>query len=339
MRAYRFDALTGLDDLVLHREPMPAPQRGEVLIKVRAVSLNYRDIAPVLGRYVWGANPGLIPCSDASGEVVAVGDGVTAFSQGDRVISSFHPRWLGGRLPRGIVSETYGTGSDGWLAEFKVVSQEAIVPLPDGTSLDEGSTLPCAATTAWNALSGSAPMRAGQTVLTLGTGGVSIFALQLAKAVGSKVVATTSSAEKASRLKALGADHVVNYTEIEKWGRHIKEQITQGVGVDCVVEVGGPATINQSLDAVRWGGEVVLIGFLSSDNPGIDYFHLKSSGAVVRSIAVGDRSILEGLVDVWSGSGLRPIIDRVFPFADARGAFEHLKNGRHFGKIVITLPD
>lgn len=184
---------------------------------------------------------------------------------------------------------------------------------------------------------GGVPIRAGQTILTLGTGGVSMFAVQLAKAVGATVISTTSSADKAERLKALGADHIVNYKEVPDWGRHIKEKATNGIGVDCVVEVGGPATINQSLDAVRWGGEVVLIGFLSSDNPGIDYFHLKGSGAVVRSVAVGDRPMLEDLVRVWSASDLSAIIDSVFSFTDARQAFDHLKSGSHVGKIVIAV--
>ncbi|WP_147061377.1 zinc-binding dehydrogenase, partial [Kozakia baliensis] len=149
----------------------------------------------------------------------------------------------------------------------------------------------------------------------------------------------TSSAEKAERLKALGADHIVNYRDVSNWGRYIKDDITRGAGVDCVVEVGGPATINQSLDAVRWGGEVVLVGFLSSDNPGIDYFHLKGSGAVVRSVAVGGRPMLEDLVRACSASGLKPVIDSVFPFAHVREAFEHLMTGSHVGKIVITLMD
>lgn len=337
MRAYRFDQLTSLDDLTLHDEPMPQPQRGEVLIRIHSVSLNYRDLSLVLGNYVGPFKPGLIPCSDAAGEVAAVGEGVTAFKTGDRVISAFHPRWFGGRPPGSAGRETYGSGSDGWLAEYKVVSQEAVVRLPDALSFEEGSTLPCAAVTAWNALSGAAPIRAGQTVLTLGTGGVSIFALQLAKAAGAHVIATTSSADKGERLKALGADAVVNYAEIADWGRHVKKDLTGSVGVDCVVEVGGPATVNQSLHAVRWGGEVVLIGFLTQDNPGIDYFHLKGSGATVRAIGVGDRAALEDLVRAVSQTGIKPVIDKVFAFDEARQAFEHLQAARHVGKIVINV--
>ncbi|ODT87655.1 NAD(P)-dependent alcohol dehydrogenase [Phenylobacterium sp. SCN 70-31] len=339
MRAYRFDKPDSLDSLRARDEPVGEPQRGEVLVRVRAVSLNYRDIAVILGRYVWDAIPGLVPCSDAAGEIVAVGEGVTAFRPGDRVISIFHPRWFGGRPPKGVAMQTYGSGADGWLTEYKVVSQEAVIPLPDGISFEDGATLPCAATTAWTALSGQTPVRAGSTVLTLGTGGVSIFALQLAKAMGARVISTTSGAAKAERLRALGADEVVNYVEIPEWGRHVRKALTGGAGVDCVVEVGGPATVGESLRAVRPGGEVVLIGFLSEANPGIDYFLLKGSNAIVRSIGVGDRAALEDLVRAWSGAGLSPVIDRVFGFDEARDAFAHLQAARHVGKIVVRVGD
>ncbi|MBS0471962.1 MAG: NAD(P)-dependent alcohol dehydrogenase [Proteobacteria bacterium] len=337
MRAYRFDDPNSLDALRARDEPIPEPQRGEVLVKVRAVSLNYRDIALILGRYVWEAKPGLIPCSDAAGEIAAVGDGVTDFKPGDRVISIFHPRWFGGRPPAGAAMQTYGNGVDGWLAEYKTVSQEAVVRLPDGITWEEGATLPCAATTAWTALSGSVPIRAGNTVLTLGTGGVSIFAVQLARAMGARVIATTSSAAKAEYLRALGAEAVVNYAETAEWGSHIRKTVTGGTGVDCIVEVGGPATLSQSLRAVRPFGEIVLIGFLTAENPGIDYFALKGSNATLRSIAVGDRAALEDLVRAWQGSGLKPVIDRTFAFDEARAAFALLQAARHIGKVVIAV--
>lgn len=337
MRAYRFDRLDGLDALTLHDEPAPQPQRGEVLVKVRAVSLNYRDIAIPLGRYVWNARPGLVPCSDAAGEVVAVGEGISAFKPGDRVISVFHPRWFGGRPPLTIADDTYGSGQDGWLAEYKAVSQEAVVRLPDGVDYEAGSTLPCAGVTAWNALCGAAPVRPGASVLSLGSGGVSVFAIQLAKALGATVISTTSSDRKGEVLTALGADAVVNYAQVERWGRHVKKTLTGGVGVDRVVEVAGPATLNQSLEAVRREGEVVLIGFLSDKGPDIDYFHLKAAGAVVRSIGVGDRTLLEDLVRVVTAAGIAPVIDRVFDFEDAGAAFRHLEAGAHIGKIVVRL--
>jgi len=336
MLAYRFEKLD-LDSLVARDEAMPVPQRGEVLVKIHAVALNYRDLSMVLGNYVHKVNTGLVPCSDAAGEVVAIGEGVTSYAVGDRVISTFHRRWLGGRAPFGITrGESYGTDVDGWLTQYKAVSQEALVGLPPGLTYEQGATLTCAGTTAYSALTGPYPVTAGHTVLTLGTGGVSIFALQIAKALGATVIATTSSAAKADRLRALGADHVVNYNDTPDWGKQVRE-MTGGLGVDCVVEVGGPATVNQSLQAVRWGGNVVLIGFLTSDNPGIDYFHLKRSGAVVRSISVGDRPALQDLVRLCAGSRLQPVIDHVHPFSEARAAFEHLKQARHIGKIVIKV--
>jgi len=336
VRAYRYDDFDSLDHLRLHEEAMPEPQRGELLLRVHAVSLNYRDLAVVLGRYVQDARPGLVPASDAASEVVAVGEGVDGIRPGDRVINAFHPRWFGGRMPSDWVSDCYGTGRDGWLTEFKVVSQEAVVPLPSTLSYEEGATLPCAAATAWCALSGARAVRAGQVVLTQGTGGVSIFALQLAKQCGARVIATTGSKAKAERLRALGADEVIDYVACPQWGERVRE-LTGGRGVDCVVEVGGPATVNQSLHAVARDGEVVLIGFLTEENPGIDYFRLKGSGATVRAISVGDRANLEDLVRCVGMTGLKPVIDRVFAFDEAREAFLHLKAARHFGKVVIRV--
>lgn len=337
MRAYRFDDGFKLDSLRLRDEPMPEPQRGEVLVRVRAVSLNYRDLSLILGRYVWNAIPGLIPCSDAAGEIVAVGEGVVDYKPGDRVISTFHPRWFGGRPPRGAAMQTYGNGVDGWLCEYKAVSQEAVIPLPDGVSFEAGATLPCAATTAFTALSGSVPIRPGATVLTLGTGGVSIFALQLAKAMGARVIATTSSAAKGERLAALGADSVVNYRDIPEWGRYVRRELTGGVGVDCIPEVGGPATLNESLKAARPGGEVVLIGFLTQENPGVDYFALKGANAILRPISVGDRAALEDLVRAWTAARLDPVIDRVFDFTEARESFARMQAAEHIGKLVVRV--
>jgi alcohol dehydrogenase len=336
MKSYRFDDLTGLEGLTLHEEERPRVQRGELLLRIMAVSLNYRDLAVVLGKYVWNAKAGLIPCSDAAAEIVEVGEGVFSYKVGDRVLSTFHPRWFGGRPPVTAVLDTYGNGVDGWLCEYKVVSQEAVVPLPDGISWEEGATLPCAATTAWTALHGNRATFAGESVLTLGTGGVSIFALQLAKAAGARVIATTSSDAKAERLKELGAVAVINYREIPDWAGRARA-LTGGVGVDHIIEVGGPATINQSFAAVRWGGDVAIIGFLSDENPGIDYFHLKATGATIRCIGVGDRDALDQVVRAVHGAEIRPVIDRIYAFDEAKAAFERLRSGAHFGKVVVRV--
>jgi NADPH:quinone reductase-like Zn-dependent oxidoreductase len=334
MRAYRFDSFDSLDELRMREEADPRPQRGEVLVRVHAVSLNFRDLAMLRGRYPRKCVPGLIPVSDAAGEIVAIGEGVEAFKVGDRVIGAFHPRWFGGEMPATIARDSYGAESDGWLCELKAISQEAVVRLPDALSYEEGCTLPCAGLTAWTALTGPAPIRAGHTVLVQGSGGVSIFALQLARAVGATVIATTSSAAKADQLKALGAAEVVNYVDDPQWGRSVRA-LTGGRGVDRVVEVGGPGTIAESLRAVALGGEIASVGFLSTDNPGIDFFQLKMSGASFRNITVGDRAALLDLNRAISATGLKPIIDRVFAFDEAREAFSHLEGGAHLGKIVI----
>jgi len=334
VRAYRFDAFNGLEDLRMREEDDPRPQRGELLIRIHAVSLNFRDIAMLRGRYPRAYRKGLIPVSDAAGEVIEIGDGVEAFKVGDRVMGAFHPRWFGGDMPSTIAGDSYGSDKDGWLVELKVVNQEAVVLLPDALPYEEASTLPCAGLTAWTALTGSVPIRAGHTVLVQGTGGVSIFALQLARAVGASVIATTSGAAKAERLKALGASEVVNYVDDPEWGKRVRA-LTGGRGVDRVVEVGGPGTIAQSLRAVAVGGEIASIGFLSTENPGIDFFQLKLSGARFRNITVGDRAGLLELTRAVADTGLKPVIDRVFEFEDAQAAFAHLESGTHLGKVVI----
>lgn len=336
MRAYRFDSFDSLDELRQREEADPQPQRGEVLVRVHAVSLNYRDLAMLRGTYPRKCVPGLIPVSDAAGEIVAVGEGVRALKVGDRVIGAFHPRWFGGEMPSTIAADTYGAESDGWLCDLKAISQEAVVRLPDGLSYEEACTLPCAGLTAWTALMGPAPIRAGHTVLVQGSGGVSIFALQIARALGAAVIATTSSPAKAEQLKALGAAHTVNYVDEPEWGRPVRA-LTGGRGVDRVVEVGGPGTIGQSLRAVALGGEIASIGFLSTDNPGVDFFELKASGASFRNIAVGDRAALLDFTRAVAATGLKPVVDRVFGFDEAREAFAHLESGAHLGKVVISL--
>ncbi|MCI3135541.1 zinc-dependent alcohol dehydrogenase family protein [Phenylobacterium aquaticum] len=337
MQAYRFDSFGSLDELRLRDEPDPTPQRGEVLVRVHAVSLNFRDLAMVRGRYPRPCYPGLIPASDAAGEIVAVGEGVKAFKPGDRVMGAFHPRWFGGDMPSTIAADSYGAESDGWLCELKAVSQEAVVPLPDSLSYEAACTLPCAGLTAWTALTGRTPIRAGHTVLVQGSGGVSTFALQLARAVGATVIATTSSDRKAEQLKAMGASAVVNYAADPQWGKAVRA-LTGGRGVDRVVEVGGPGTIAQSLRAVALGGEIASIGFLSTENPGIDFFALKMSGASITNITVGDRAGLIELTRAVALTGLQPVIDKVFPFDAAREAFAHLESGSHMGKVVIRGP-
>jgi len=334
VKAYRLHDFTGLDDLKLREEDTPHPQQGEVLVRVHAVSLNFRDIAMLRDRYPLPHRKGLIPTSDGAGEVVEVGAGVDDLKVGDRIMGIFHPRWYGGRIPPNVSRFGYGSEIDGWLVERKVLSQEALVRIPDNLSSQEASTLPCAAVTAWSALSGSVPIRSGHTVLTQGTGGVSIFALQLAKAFGASVIATTSSAAKMDRLRTLGTDEVLNYNEEPRWGNRARA-LTGGRGVDRVVEVGGGGTIGESLHAVAASGELASIGFLSAGSSNIDFFALFGSGARIRHISVGSREDLQDVARAIAMARIKPMIDRVFDFEDAREAFAHLESGSHFGKVVV----
>ncbi|TCK09544.1 zinc-dependent alcohol dehydrogenase family protein [Marinobacterium mangrovicola] len=335
MKSWRSSETIQIDSLRLTEEPRTSPQRGEVLIRVRAVSLNFRDVAMLSGRYPQPYQPGLIPCSDGAGEVVEVGEGVDELQPGDRVMGLFHLRWFEGPIPQDIGQSAYGSQIDGWLCEYKVISRESIVPIPNHLSFEQAATLPCAATTAWNALNGLTPTMIGDTVLVQGSGGVSLFALQLAKALGARVIATTSQTDKERRLKALGADEVINYRQEPEWGVKAKK-LTGGLGVDRVIEVGGANTFNQSIKAIKLGGKIDSIGFLSGQSDeGIDFYQLFATRAELRMIQVGNRALVKTLCQAMAARQIEPVIDRVFAFEDARAAFHHLDSGHHFGKTVI----
>src|SRR5258706_164800 len=287
MHLYRLETTGALDGLVARDEAAPVPSAGEVLIRVKASALNFRDLAILLGKSPFPVRPGVIPVSDAAGEVEAVGPGVAMWKAGDRVVSRFLPNWYGG--PRTPNPETYGSDRDGWLTEYKVVAAEALSLAPASLSFEEAASLPCAAVTAWSALLG---VRAGDTVLTQGSGGVSLFALQLAKLLGARVIATTSSARNGQRLKQVGADAVVDYVENPEWADAVRA-LTAGRGVDRVIEVGGPGTLAQSLKAVTFGGEIAIVGALAEGNSGLDFMSLFMSQATLRCISVGSRVDVE----------------------------------------------
>ncbi|MEU8632453.1 NAD(P)-dependent alcohol dehydrogenase [Amycolatopsis sp. NPDC048633] len=330
MRVYRPES----GHLLLRDEPVPEPQRGEVLVRVRATSLNYRDLLILDGDHFTNGPGSLVPVSDAAGDVVAVGDGVTRFAAGDRVIGSFHSNWIAGRLPDTLVG--YGNGQDGWLTEYRAVGEHALVALPDSLSYEQGATLPCAAVTAWTSLNGGTPLRPGEVVLTLGTGGVSLFAVQLAKQYGARVVATTSSAAKAAKLTELGADVVIDYTATPEWGKAVLDA-TGGRGADRIVEVGGPGTFAQSLVAAgTHHADIALVGFVGTGGAPIDFMDLFRSGATVRKIWVGSREDTEDLVRRLAVHPIEPVVDSVFPFDDAVAAFERFRSRRNLGKVVIT---
>lgn len=335
MRLYRLPTATKIEDLTLTEAASPEPQHGQAKIRVRAVSLNYRDLMVATGKY--GRTPprsGLIPCSDGAGEVIEVGPGVSRVKVGDRVAGIFHQKWLGGPPSDEIPPCALGGDLDGMLAEEVVLDADGVVRIPAALSFEEAATLPCAAVTAWEALLGPRPLVAGQTVLTLGTGGVSIFAIQFAKAAGAKVIATSSSEEKLARLKSFGVDQVVNYKTTPEWGKRVLE-LTGGRGVDHVVEVGGGGTMDQSLTAVTRGGQIHLIGVLTQGQ--INPLRLLTRAITLRGVYVGSRDMFEAMNRAIDANGIKPVIDRVFTFEEAQQAYQHLKSGSHFGKIVIRV--
>jgi NADPH:quinone reductase-like Zn-dependent oxidoreductase len=335
-KAYKFEKLTGLAGLQQSSFEPETVGKGEVLVKVRAVALNRRDLLIAENNYPGKVKAGCIPCSDAAGEIVSIGPEVKNLKVGDRVISLFHPTWFGGRMPSDAGIRSYGNVNDGWLCEYKVVSENAVLSFPESLNWNEAATLPCAGVTAWTALSGTTPIRAGDSVLTLGTGGVSIFAIQIARKLGATIYSTTSSNHKGEQLRKLGAVHIINYKEHDDWGNVVKER-SHGIGVDRVVEVVGGDSVNQSLDALRYGGEIALIGQLSPEGGGLDPAKIKARGANLRSIAVGDKVAAQAFLDMVVATHLKPVIDKVYSFNDVPAAFKALDESRHVGKIVISL--
>lgn len=328
-RAYRLEHLGSLDGLVSSEEEVSSPGVGEVLVRIRASSLNARDMIIINGWFPWPVPAGRVPLSDAAGEIEAIGAGVKRFKVGDRVVNAFHPDWFGGSL--NAIKQQFTVDQDGWLSEYKVISAESLSPLPDHLTFEEGATLPCAAVTAWSALKG---VRAGDTVLTQGTGGVSLFAVQLSKALGARVIATTSSADKAVRLRELGADHVIDYRANADWGDQARA-LTGGRGVDRVVEVGGPDTMAQSIKAVAIGGQVSLVGVLTGAQGSVDFMSMFLSQATFQPIATGSRRDLEDMCRVFAQHEIRPVVDSIYSFEEAKTAFTHYAGQNLFGKVVI----
>ena len=330
MRAYRQAALTGIEGLTLVEEEIPQPSSGQVLVRVRASALNFRDPIIASGQFPFPVAPGLIALSDGAGEIEAIGNGVTRFAVGDRVVNSFLPTWFGGKLrTRG---QQYVLNLDGWLAEYRVVSEEALAATPPHLSFEEAATLPCAAVTAWSALAGVGP---GDTVLTQGSGSVSLFALQLAKALGARVIVTTSSEEKAERLRGLGADAVIGYVTTPEWSDGVLA-LTKGRGADRIVEVGGTGTIAQSIKSVAYYGEIALVGMLDPTDSAMSLIDFFLSQSTLRTIGVGSRSDLEDMNRALALHNVHPVIDRVFSFDEAPEAFSYFAEGRYFGKVVIS---
>jgi NADPH:quinone reductase-like Zn-dependent oxidoreductase len=332
MKSYEIQKLD-LDGLAIVDSPMPEPGPNQVVVKMHAWSLNYRDLMTVTGRY----NPRLklpqIPLSDGAGEIVAAGSEVKRIKAGDRVANTFFERWTSGEATDDNTKTALGAGRAGVLAESVALHEDGIVPIPAHLTYAEAATLPCAALTAWNSLVVEGKIKAGDTILCLGTGGVSIFALQFALINGCQVIITSSSDEKLAKAQKLGAGHVINYKKTPDWGRHVR-QITGGRGVDLVVEVGGSGTFNQSITAVRRGGILALIGILA---PGAEpnLLPVLMNGVRVQGIFVGSREMFESMNAAVALHNLHPVIDQTFGFEEVKEAFKFMESGRHFGKICI----
>ena len=336
MRAYEIRNGFGIDNLDLAERPEPQPGPGQVLLKMRAFSLNYRDLLVVKGLY----NPKLrlpfTPLSDGAGEVAAVGAGVTRVRAGDRVAGCFMQGWVAGELSEAKAKSALGGALPGVLAEQVVLDAEGVVPVPEYLTDEEAATLPCAALTAWHALVSEGTVKAGDVVLVQGTGGVSLFALQFARLLGARVLATSSSDEKLARARQLGASDGINYKTTPEWGKKARES-AGGDGVDHVVEVGGAGTLGESLKAVRPGGQVSLIGVLAGGGGQINLTPVLMKNVRVQGIFVGSREMFEAMNRALALHTLRPVIDRVFPFTEARAALRHMESAAHFGKIVLRV--
>ena len=334
MRAYEITNF-GLDELKLSERPDPHPGFGQVLVKVRAVSLNFRDLMVVKGQYNPKLKMPMVPCSDGAGEVIAVGEGVTRVKTGDRVCGIFMQGWLGGEVNEAVARTAMGGAIDGMLAESVVLSQEGVVPIPEHLDFQQAATLPCTGVTAWHALVTEGRIKAGDTVLTLGTGGVSTFALQFAVANGARVIATSSSEEKLARTKSMGAWQTINYKTTPDWEERVRK--LTGGGVDHVVEVGGSGTLMKSLRAVRMGGTVSVIGALSGGSGELSPVPILMKSVRVQGIYVGSREMFEAMNRAIVAHRIVPVVDRVFAFEEARDAMRYMASGTHFGKVVIRL--
>jgi NADPH:quinone reductase-like Zn-dependent oxidoreductase len=336
MKVYELQGPEGIDGMRLVERPVPTPGAGEVLVRLKAATLNYRDLLTVKGGYGSRQKFPLIPGSDGAGVVESVGPGVTEFAPGDRVIGSFFEGWLGGEPSEVKMRTALGGAVDGVLCEYRVWPSAALVRTPDHLTDAEAAALPCAGLTAWSAVVKLGNARPGQTVLTQGTGGVSIFALQFAKMMGARVIATSSSEAKIEKLKRLGADVTMNYKTTPDWGKLARQQT--GRGVDLVVEVGGVGTLNESIRATKIGGTIAFIGVLAGQpqtEPRISLMVMQQQR--LQGTTVGSVEDLQAMADAIALNRMQPVVDRTFPFAEAKAAFVYMASGAHFGKVAIAI--
>ena len=326
----------GIESLAPAVRPTPSPGPGQALVRVAAASLNYRDLLTVQGAYNPKQSLPLVPLSDGAGEVIAVGDNVSRVKVGDRVAGIFAQKWLAGEPGLSARTSTLGGPLDGMLAEHVVLHEDGLVKLPDHLSLEEAATLPCAAVTAWNALITKGGLKAGDTVLVQGTGGVALFALQFARLSGARVIITSSDNDKLARALELGASEGINYKESPDWDKRVLE-LTGGAGANHIIEVGGADTLGKALNAVRTGGVISVIGILGGATTPVDVRSILMKSVRLQGIFVGPREIFETMNQAIALHKMRPVIGRVFGFEDSPKAFSYLQSGQHFGKIVIRL--
>ncbi|MCL1480873.1 MULTISPECIES: NAD(P)-dependent alcohol dehydrogenase [unclassified Marinobacter] len=335
MKSITLSSPGGLGHLSLNDSAEPGePENGEIRVRIHACSLNYHDYAVVVGAIP--TEDQRIPMADGAGVVDAVGEGVSEFKVGDHVVSTFFPEWLTGPAPIDNFSTTPGDGQDGYAREQVVRPTNWFTLAPKGYTHAEAATLTTAGLTAWRALVINGGLKAGDTVLTLGTGGVSVFALQFAKMMGARVISTSSSDEKLERLTALGADHTINYKTTPAWGAKVQE-LTNGIGVDHVIEVGGPGTLPESIDAVRIGGHIALIGVLTGRAGDIPTAKLMAKQARLQGLIVGSRTHQQEMIHAIEANGMHPVLDRSFALEEIADAFRHEESGKHFGKICLEF--
>ncbi len=326
----------GIEALAKVERPQPKPSHRQVLVKVAFGSLNFRDLGIVRGTYRMPVRENLIPLSDGAGEVVETGSGVTRVKAGDKVAGNFFQRWPGGEPGPDVQQSALGGGTDGMLAEYVVLEEEGVVKIPAHLSLEEGACLPCAGVTVWHAMMEHGKLVAGQSVLLQGTGGVSVFGLQFAHAMGIQAVVTSSSDAKLERARKLGAAHTVNYKSTPDWDKAAVE-FTSGRGVDHVVEVGGAGTLAKSFGAIRLGGKITMIGGLSGAATELDPRLIMGRRANIQGISVGSTQMFEAMNRAIAANKIKPVIDKVFGFDEVKAAYNHMASGAHFGKIVIKV--
>jgi NADPH:quinone reductase-like Zn-dependent oxidoreductase len=334
MKAWQIAQQTGPDGLRLNDVADPVPAAGQVLVRMRAHSLNYRDLMVADDRYGRAELP-LVPLSDGAGEIAAIGDGVTRWKPGDRVAATFFQGWVDGSLRRAVFDTALGGALPGTLAEYVALSEDGVVAVPSYMSFEQAATLPCAALTAWHALVTLGKVSADQTVLVLGSGGVSIFALQFAKMHGARVIATSSSDQKLERARALGADDTINYRTTPAWEQEVF-RLTEKRGADHIIEVGGRDTFPKSLRAVAMGGTISVIGGVSGFTSEVSLRDVLTKMSVIRGIFVGSRAMFEAMNRALAQNRIKPPIDRIFPFNETPAAYRYQQSGAHFGKVVIS---